>query len=562
MGNKIPPWEHEEDQTIADLPIEQPVTPNIAPSDPPAQPAQPVQPPSNKIRKSTAAPDFDAAREQIDEMAAREALASGGGPQLMTIPTGGTSSTSSGIRDPRGYMRDAATAAAMEGQAATQNMEAGLDKQARVADAMASRNSEIDAFDAAGSANVDAARSEQAQALQEYKTAIRNAEQQVDPDRWWHSRSTPQKVMAFLASMLGGFVEGHTGGKVKNGAVKLIQQAIDRDIAAQRMNAKLRQRTAQNKMTLWQFARAHTQDEQSAHRYARSLHMEAISRRLELEQSKTSDPEKQKMLGAIRLQFQASGLREMNKLRLTQTTSSTSTRGEKTIVAPGASAGAVPESRKAGNKILREGLSEMASTRQAFKNMSREIKEAVDTEIAKLVSKGATKADAKRTVMDRFATFNLTDELAGAVFNAKAISDPFVARIGTILTGNLGPVRKASGDSGPMTNKDVALFTSQMARGGKLATTAAIQAALASEEYRGLDRIRAKISPYLQDGTRLDQAKVALWKSQIKQLQQLSTRLNRTADGHPVSKDYGAPSLPPEQKPKPGMRFTPFGEPY
>lgn len=57
------------------------------------------------------------------------------------------------------------------------------------------------------------------------------AEREIDPDRWWGSRSTGQKVAAYAAAIMGGLLSPHRGGR--NDGLNLIFDAIDRDIAAQ-----------------------------------------------------------------------------------------------------------------------------------------------------------------------------------------------------------------------------------------------------------------------------------------------------------------------------------------
>jgi hypothetical protein len=59
-------------------------------------------------------------------------------------------------------------------------------------------------------------------------------EGQVNPDRFWATRSTPQKVSAIIGMMLGGFNQGARGGV--NPATQLVNAAIDRDIDAQKTN--------------------------------------------------------------------------------------------------------------------------------------------------------------------------------------------------------------------------------------------------------------------------------------------------------------------------------------
>lgn len=56
---------------------------------------------------------------------------------------------------------------------------------------------------------------------------------EIDPDRWWGSRSTGQKVAAYVSAMIGGFLGA---GRRPNEGLALITQAIDRDIDAQKAN--------------------------------------------------------------------------------------------------------------------------------------------------------------------------------------------------------------------------------------------------------------------------------------------------------------------------------------
>lgn len=53
----------------------------------------------------------------------------------------------------------------------------------------------------------------------------------LDPDRFYASRSTPQKVGALLSIALGGFVQGVHGGS--NTGLDLVNSAIEKDIRAQ-----------------------------------------------------------------------------------------------------------------------------------------------------------------------------------------------------------------------------------------------------------------------------------------------------------------------------------------
>ena len=57
---------------------------------------------------------------------------------------------------------------------------------------------------------------------------------QIDPNGFWNSRSVPQKISAAIGMVLGGLGSGLTGGP--NYAAQVINNAIDRDVAAQKMN--------------------------------------------------------------------------------------------------------------------------------------------------------------------------------------------------------------------------------------------------------------------------------------------------------------------------------------
>ena len=58
----------------------------------------------------------------------------------------------------------------------------------------------------------------------------------IDPDRYWNSKSTGQKIMAGIGLVLAGMGAGATGQP--NAALQVIQNAIDNDIKAQKLNAE------------------------------------------------------------------------------------------------------------------------------------------------------------------------------------------------------------------------------------------------------------------------------------------------------------------------------------
>ncbi len=70
--------------------------------------------------------------------------------------------------------------------------------------------------------------------------AMRLANTKVDPEHWWNSRSTGQKVAGYLTAIVGGLLQGRTGS-ARNSGMDMIQQAIDQDIDAQKTNIQTQQ---------------------------------------------------------------------------------------------------------------------------------------------------------------------------------------------------------------------------------------------------------------------------------------------------------------------------------
>ncbi len=65
-----------------------------------------------------------------------------------------------------------------------------------------------------------------------------NAIKDVDPDRYWNSKSTGNKLMTGIGMALGqlGAAMPHTGGGGKNPAMELFQSGLDNDIKSQQKN--------------------------------------------------------------------------------------------------------------------------------------------------------------------------------------------------------------------------------------------------------------------------------------------------------------------------------------
>lgn len=81
-----------------------------------------------------------------------------------------------------------------------------------------------------------AKKQQRAQRIQQEITKENERLQSIDPNRFWKSRSTGQKILAGLAMALGGVGAGLTGQQ--NQAANIIMNAINQDIEAQKLERK------------------------------------------------------------------------------------------------------------------------------------------------------------------------------------------------------------------------------------------------------------------------------------------------------------------------------------
>lgn len=117
---------------------------------------------------------------------------------------------------------------------------------------------------------------EMQQRLADFDDSVKTlAAQRVDPDRFWASRGTDQKIGAMVAMALGGFLEGFSGGRIKNNGMEMINRAIDRDIAAQEFAYNAMRESVSGKKTAFAMAMEKYQNEDAARTAARAASLEA-----------------------------------------------------------------------------------------------------------------------------------------------------------------------------------------------------------------------------------------------------------------------------------------------
>lgn len=74
----------------------------------------------------------------------------------------------------------------------------------------------------------------------------------INPNQFWQSRSTGQRIFAMIGMGLGGFIQGATGRA--NPAMDIINQAIDRDINAQIQNYGIQRDRVNGRQTAFSLA--------------------------------------------------------------------------------------------------------------------------------------------------------------------------------------------------------------------------------------------------------------------------------------------------------------------
>jgi hypothetical protein len=95
------------------------------------------------------------------------------------------------------------------------------------------------------------------------------ADQKIDPDRWWGSRTSAQRVSLTIASALSGWLQGSKGGS--NSTLDMISQNIDRDIDAQKADIANKGRRLDEMNNLYARAYQVTGDHAEAEHMAKGI---------------------------------------------------------------------------------------------------------------------------------------------------------------------------------------------------------------------------------------------------------------------------------------------------
>jgi hypothetical protein len=119
---------------------------------------------------------------------------------------------------------------------------------------------------------------QQMQKYNQMSEEVRTAK--IDPNHYWADKSTGDRIMAGIGIMLGALSQGMTGAKENPGLV-VIQNAINRDIDAQKANLSQKNTTLNQQGSLLSMARERFHDERTAEAAARAMALDNAKMKLD-----------------------------------------------------------------------------------------------------------------------------------------------------------------------------------------------------------------------------------------------------------------------------------------
>lgn len=123
----------------------------------------------------------------------------------------------------------------------------------------------------------------------------------VDPGRFWASRSTGDKVLGILGLVLGSIGAGNDG---VNRAAGMLQQAIDRDLEAQKSEHEIRLKKGamgvEGAKSFYTMAHQASQDDLAAMDLSRAMALDGAANKAAQLEAGTAEPMAKARLGAVR----------------------------------------------------------------------------------------------------------------------------------------------------------------------------------------------------------------------------------------------------------------------
>ena len=99
----------------------------------------------------------------------------------------------------------------------------------------------------------------------------------IDPGNYFSQQPAWAKVLSLLSVAVGGFAQGYTRGQLRNTALDMMNDAIARDIDAQKANLASKRASVAEKQSLYAQARQKFGDDQSAYLFADARMSDAVA---------------------------------------------------------------------------------------------------------------------------------------------------------------------------------------------------------------------------------------------------------------------------------------------
>lgn len=156
----------------------------------------------------------------------------------------------------------------------------------------------------------------------------------IDPDRFFRDKGAASKVAMGIGMALSSLAEGMSFGKVRNVARRIIDEAVNRDVAAQRVTSELAMRRGEREQSIYGALRAQGLSEQDAAQASRGVLMQSIALSAQADAARlmASEPAKAARLSQLAASSMADAKEQIAKVlgreSSTYTSGTTTTPGE------------------------------------------------------------------------------------------------------------------------------------------------------------------------------------------------------------------------------------------
>lgn len=126
----------------------------------------------------------------------------------------------------------------------------------------------------------------------------------IDPSQYFSSQPAWAKVLSLISVGLGGFAQGYTRGALPNVALQQLNDAVERDIMAQRANLETKKSAVAQAQSLYGIARQRFQDDRAAAEWAKAQQKDMIATAFRRFEAEARDPELANKARQLAVQFE------------------------------------------------------------------------------------------------------------------------------------------------------------------------------------------------------------------------------------------------------------------